>query len=71
MTDDHAKCAWAEGAHCIEHMRDQRAAGQRMQDFRPRRVHALALAGGHDDDLQRLRSHGKGETKRRSSDGFT
>ncbi len=71
MTHHHAKRARRERAHRIQHMRHQRAPGQPMQHFRARRVHALALAGGHDDDLQRVRSHGKGEAKRRSGDGST
>ncbi len=71
MTDDDAKCAWPERANGIEHVRHQRSPGQRMQHLRARRAHALALTGGHHDDLQRLRSHEEGEAKRRSGDGLT
>ena len=35
-----------------EHMAEQRPAGERMKDLRPRRAHALALARRENDDFQ-------------------
>ncbi len=36
-----------------QHMGDEWAAGQRMQHLRQRRMHALALPGGEDRDVER------------------
>src|SRR5260221_551908 len=46
--DDSQRCAFSlRGSP--EHMRQQRLAGQRMQDFWPGRAHARALAGSEHD----------------------
>ncbi|OIQ86786.1 hypothetical protein GALL_313750 [mine drainage metagenome] len=37
----------------IQHVREQRAPGQRLQHLGPRRLHAGALAGREHDDVQR------------------
>ena len=51
-TTTHRRCG-SSAARGVDHVREQRPAGERMQDLRQVRVHALALARGEDDDLER------------------
>ncbi len=52
MPMHHADARGMQRAGCIQHMAQQRFTGQRMQHLGQRRVHALALAGGENDDIQ-------------------
>ena len=52
-TDDDGDRARRKRAHGGQDMGDERPAGQRVQDFRQRRMHALALPGGEDRDVER------------------
>jgi hypothetical protein len=53
MADHDGDRARRERAHGGQDMGDERAAGQRMQHLRQRRMHALALPGGEDRDVER------------------
>jgi hypothetical protein len=44
---------------CAEDVGQQRLACKGMEDLRKVRMHALALAGGQDDDLEHLRRPGR------------
>jgi hypothetical protein len=57
VADDHAHRPRRERARGVEHVRHERTAGERMQHLRHCRMHALALAGGHHDELEGVRSH--------------
>jgi hypothetical protein len=51
VADDHAQARGRGGAR-FDHVGEQRPPGERVQDLGQVGVHALALAGGQDDDLQ-------------------
>ena len=56
MAMNQTKGLWIETARGIDHMLDQRLAGQRVQHFRQVRMHALALSGSENDDVHQLDS---------------
>src|SRR5204863_8945328 len=57
MPDDNAQSPWRERASRFDHVRKERATGERMQHLGKTRMHALALARGEHDDLQSVRGH--------------
>jgi hypothetical protein len=50
VTVDHVSRVGVQFARGIEDVRQQGAAGERLQHLRQVRIHALALAGGQDHD---------------------
>jgi hypothetical protein len=50
---DHDGLAWRERPRRIEHVREKRATGERVQDFGQIGAHTLALAGGKHDHIER------------------
>ena len=57
VADDETERHGRQAARGVQHVGDQRPAGERMQHFRQAGVHPLALAGGHHDELQSVRMH--------------
>jgi hypothetical protein len=53
MAMHHDGLARVKGARRVEHMSQERPAGDGMQDFWQVRAHALALAGGKHDYVER------------------
>ena len=53
VADDDGNRLRRQGACRVQHVRDQRPPGERMQDLRQRGVHALAQPGGKHDDMNR------------------
>jgi hypothetical protein len=47
---DNADIVGSDAVSAIEYMRQERLAGERLQNFRQVRVHAGALARSEDDD---------------------
>ena len=58
MAVDHADALRLQSCARRRDMREQRLAGQRMQHLGQVRMHALALAGGEDDDVHADALHG-------------
>ena len=50
---DHDDLARRERARRVEHVREQRPPGERVQDLGQLRAHALALTRGENDDFER------------------
>jgi hypothetical protein len=55
MTIDDVNASGAEGAGPLEHMREHGPSGERLQHLGQAGIHALALAGGQDNNRQRHR----------------
>jgi len=62
--DDHRDRPRRERAHGFDHVAHDRLAGQLVQHLRPRRMHALALAGGEDCDVEGGRHGLRGHLRR-------
>ena len=63
MPDHDAEARWREQARGGDDVGQKGTAGERVHDLREVGVHALALAGGQDDDLQRYGCGHRGKKK--------
>jgi hypothetical protein len=66
VTDDDGDGTRRQRAGGIDHVRDQRTSRKRVQHLGQRGVHALALSGSEDHDVERGRHEagGNGGTRR-------